>query len=68
MNIEKFTSAARSVISNAQMLAAKNNHQQLLPIHFLVAFVAEEQDVIRNLLTSFGASSNLILTRAEDEL
>ena len=26
MNIEKFTSAARAVISSAQMLAAKNNH------------------------------------------
>lgn len=68
MNIEKFTSAARAVISNAQMLAAKNNHQQLLPIHFLVVLAAEEQDVIRNLLTSLGASANLILTRSQEEL
>lgn len=68
MNIEKFTSAARAVISSAQMLAAKNNHQQLLPIHFLVTLVAEEQEVIRNLLASIGVSTNLILTRAEEEL
>jgi ATP-dependent Clp protease ATP-binding subunit ClpB len=68
MNIEKFTSAARAVISSAQMLAAKNNHQQLLPIHFLVTLVAEEQEVIRNLLASLGVSTNLVLTRAEEEL
>ena len=68
MNMEKFTSAARSVISNAQLLAAKNNHQQILPLHFLISLITAEQDVIKNILSSLGANSSLILARAEDEL
>lgn len=30
MDISKFTSVARSILSNIEFLAAKNNHQQIL--------------------------------------
>ena len=41
MNIDKFTAASRSALSTAQMIAAKNNHQQILPLHFLAALLAD---------------------------
>lgn len=68
MNIEKFTAASRTVISNAQMFAAKNNHQQLLPIHFLAAMLDDEQTVVKNLLSSLGVSNQLVQEKAEEEL
>ena len=68
MNIEKFTSAARSLLSNAQMLAAKNNHQQILPIHFLVALLEDENSIIPNLINIIGADTNLVISKSEEEL
>ncbi|MBN8512443.1 MAG: ATP-dependent chaperone ClpB [Rickettsiales bacterium] len=68
MNIEKFTAASRTVISNAQMLAAKNNHQQLLPIHFLAVMLDNEQTVVKNLLSSLGVSNQLVQEKSEEEL
>ena len=35
MNIEKFTAASKSLIASTQMIAAKNNHQQITPLHGL---------------------------------
>lgn len=68
MNIEKFTAAARSVIANAQMLAAKHRHQQLLPVHFLSALIAEDQSVIKNLLIALNVNKEEIIPLAQNEL
>ncbi|RTK93337.1 MAG: ATP-dependent chaperone ClpB [Rickettsiales bacterium] len=57
MNIEKFTASARSIISSAQLLAAKNNHQQLMPIHFLSSLIDSDQTVIKNLLIALNVKT-----------
>ncbi|WP_341763982.1 ATP-dependent chaperone ClpB [Candidatus Tisiphia endosymbiont of Beris chalybata] len=56
MNIEKFTTHAKSVISNAQNLAAKNDHQQILPLHILEALLKDESGVIINLINTLGVN------------
>jgi len=68
MNIEKFTSASRALLSTAQMIAAKNNHQQILPLHFLSALLNEENAVISNLINIIGADSNLVASACTEEL
>ncbi|GAB4163017.1 MAG: ATP-dependent chaperone ClpB [Rickettsiaceae bacterium] len=68
MNVDKFTAAARSVISTAQMIAAKNNHQQLLPLHFFAALVQDDQAVIKNLLVALEANIKEVAIRIEEEL
>src|SRR5690606_34475305 len=68
MNIEKFTAASRQILSNAQLLAAKHNHQQLMPVHFLAALLDEETGIIVNLINSIGADINNISTKVADEL
>ena len=68
MNIEKFTLAARNVISASQLLAAKYNHQQILPLHLLACLLREESDVITNLINKLGADSSLITLRTDKEL
>ena len=68
MNIDKFTAASRSVLSTAQMIAAKNNHQQILPLHFLEALLADENNIITNLINMAGGDIQNISARCEDEL
>ena len=68
MNIEKFTSASREILSDAQMLAAKSNHQQILPLHFLSALLSREDGVVLNLINTIGADYSHIVTNCEKEL
>jgi ATP-dependent Clp protease ATP-binding subunit ClpB len=68
MNIEKFTVAAREIISNSQMLAAKNNHQQILPLHFLAALLQEDNGIIDGLVQQIGASSKTLESQINEEL
>ena len=68
MNIEKFTAASRALLSDAQMIAAKNNHQQILPLHFLSALLSEENAIISNLINTIGADNNLIASDCAEEL
>ena len=51
MNIDKFTNHAKLVISNAQIEAAKNDHQQILPLHLLKVLLNEDAGIISNLVT-----------------
>lgn len=68
MNIDKFTAASRSVLSTAQMMAAKNNHQQILPLHFLSALLSDENNIIANLINMADADIQHIWSRCEEEL
>lgn len=68
MNIEKFTSAARSVLSGAQMLAASKNNQQILPIHILSALLVEETGIVLNLLNAVSANLTNIKKQIDLEI
>lgn len=56
MDINKFTTQAKSVITNAQSLAAKNDHQQVLPLHIFIALLNDDSGVIVNLINSLEAN------------
>ena len=56
MDMNKFTTHAKSVISNAQSLAAKNDHQQILPLHILASLLNDDSGVITNLINISGSS------------
>ncbi|UCM86150.1 MAG: ATP-dependent chaperone ClpB [Rickettsia endosymbiont of Culicoides impunctatus] len=56
MNIDKFTTHAKSVLSNAQSIAAKNDHQQILPLHILASLLNDDSGVIDNLINTLGTS------------
>ncbi|NRB11191.1 MAG: ATP-dependent chaperone ClpB [Rickettsiaceae bacterium] len=68
MNIEKFTAAAKQVISNAQIYAAKNNHQQILPVHLLSSLLEEDSGVIGNLINIINADISTISNQTEKAL
>ena len=56
MNIEKFTTHAKSIISSSQSLAAANDHQQVSPLHILAALVEDNTGIITNLINIIGAN------------
>ena len=56
MNIEKFTTHAKSTIANAQSLAAASDHQQVLPLHILAALIEDNTGIITNLINIVGAN------------
>ena len=71
MNHEIYTQKALQILSEAQNLAALEDHQRLEDIHLLLALLQEEQDIIGKILSSMGAdSANLanLTTRAVDAL
>ncbi|MBU6184093.1 MAG: ATP-dependent chaperone ClpB [Rickettsiales bacterium] len=68
MNIEKFTVAARNIISASQLLAAKYNHQQILPLHLLSCLLQEESGIIVNLINKLGVDISLAKLRVDKEL
>lgn len=68
MNLDKFTIAARGVLTSAQMLAAKHNNQQILPIHLLSSLLEEETGVVGNLLTSMGVDATKLAVKASGEV
>jgi ATP-dependent Clp protease ATP-binding subunit ClpB len=68
MNIEKFTAASKSLISSTQMIAAKNNHQQITPLHFLSTLLQDENNIIINLINSINADITNIISECRDAL
>ena len=50
------------------MIAAKNNHQQILPLHFLASLLADENGVITNIINMVGGDLRSINTKCEEEL
>src|SRR5438309_121043 len=68
MNIDKFTTHSKNIISAAQGIAAKNDHQQLLPLHLLAALLADDTGVINNLISICEGDLHLLDSNAEQEL
>ena len=56
MDINKFTTISRDIISSAQMLAISKDHQQILPIHLLSSLIDKEQSIITNILSALGVN------------
>ncbi|MCX4079143.1 ATP-dependent chaperone ClpB [Rickettsia rhipicephali] len=68
MNIDKFTAHAKSVIASSQSLAAKNDHQQILPLHLLSSLLSEETGIIQTLINNAGGNINLLKDQVQLEL
>ncbi|WP_153019856.1 Clp protease N-terminal domain-containing protein, partial [Rickettsia sp. Tenjiku01] len=56
MNFDKFTAHAKSAIASSQSLAAKNDHQQILPLHLLASLLSEETGIIQTLINNTGGN------------
>lgn len=68
MNLNKFTVAAQGVISQAQMIAAKNNNQQILPLHIFLSLMEDETGIVISLLNALGVQLSDLATQVKNEI
>ncbi|RYE06595.1 MAG: ATP-dependent chaperone ClpB [Rickettsiaceae bacterium] len=68
MNIEKLTTQAQIIISNSQNLAARHDHQQVLPIHILSILLSENTGIITNLIVACNSDIHLLKYNVQKEL
>ncbi|ODA38354.1 ATP-dependent chaperone ClpB [Rickettsia sp. wq] len=68
MNIDKFTAHAKSAITNCQHIAAKNDHQQILPLHLLASLFNEGTGIVKTLISNSGGNLNILADQVQVEL
>jgi ATP-dependent Clp protease ATP-binding subunit ClpB len=54
MDVEKLTIKVQQSLNEAQLIAVKNNHQQIDTIHLFAALIAQEDGLIPNIFSKMG--------------
>jgi ATP-dependent Clp protease ATP-binding subunit ClpB len=68
MRLDKFTIKAQEAIQQAQSMADKLGHQEVLPEHVLAALVEQEEGIIPPLLQKLGAAPRALRADLQREL
>jgi len=68
MKLDKFTVKAQEALQEAQAIARKRDHQEILPEHLLSALLAQEDGLVGPLLQRVGAEPRLVAQRLEEDL
>ncbi|HEY5561933.1 MAG TPA: ATP-dependent chaperone ClpB [Clostridiaceae bacterium] len=56
MDVEKLTIKVQQSLNEAQLIAVKNNHQQIDTIHLFAALIAQEDGLIPNIFSKMGVN------------
>ncbi|MBU3143297.1 ATP-dependent chaperone ClpB [Clostridium sp. CF012] len=56
MDVEKLTVKVQQSLNEAQLIAVKNNHQQIDTIHLFAALIAQEDGLIPNIFSKMGVN------------
>ncbi len=54
MNIEKFTRKSQEALNSANALAVEMNHQEIMPMHVILALIRQSEGLIPSLLEHMG--------------
>src|SRR6266446_618130 len=68
MKLDKLTVKAQEALQDAQSIARRRDHQEILPEHVLAALLAQQEGLVVPLLQRIGADPKLVQARVEDEL
>jgi len=68
MKLDKFTVKAQEALQDAQSIARRRDHQEILPEHVLAALLAQQDGLVAPILQRIGADPSLVQARLEDEL
>jgi len=66
--MDKLTIKAQEALGRSQKLAGDNGHQQIEPVHLLLALLDEPEGLGRTLLRKIGADADLLAGRAQESL
>ncbi|MCE1253534.1 MAG: ATP-dependent chaperone ClpB [Anaerolineae bacterium] len=68
MNLDKFTQKAQEAIYQAQEITREYNHQNIEPIHLLLALLQQEDGIIPTLVGKISGSDQGLRNEVRDEL
>jgi ATP-dependent Clp protease ATP-binding subunit ClpB len=68
MKLDKLTVKAQEALQDAQSIARRRDHQEILPEHVLAALLAQQDGLVAPILQRIGADPSLVQARLEDEL
>ena len=68
MNFNNYTQKSLEAVQNAQNLARSNNHQELHPVHLLLAMLRQDGGLIPQLLRKMEVSPESLAAAADREL
>lgn len=68
MDLNRYTQRAQAFLQNAQLLALRENNQQLTPFHLLKVFLDDPEGLARQLLTKANISSESLAQNVQQEL
>ncbi|MBD3391095.1 MAG: ATP-dependent chaperone ClpB [Chitinivibrionales bacterium] len=68
MDLEKFTRKSQEALVRTQELVAEYNHQEITPLHLLLALLEQENGLVPALLNKAGADLGAIQSAIRDKL
>lgn len=68
MEIEKFTTKSRAILSAAQSCAAKHDNQQIVPIHLLYSLLQDEDNITKSIINLAQGNLARIEQRTLEEI
>src|SRR5882672_8748876 len=68
LRFERLTVKAQEAIEQSQQTASQRDHQQLTPLHLLVALVSQPDGVVQPVLEKLKVSPDAILMEADRAL
>jgi ATP-dependent Clp protease ATP-binding subunit ClpB len=57
MDLEKFTRKSQEALNSGHAIAVEMNHQELLPLHVVLALVRDPQGLVASLLSKLGVAT-----------
>jgi len=54
IRFDRFTQKAQEAVQQSQVTAAENDHQQIHPLHLLIALVEQPEGIVRSVLAKLG--------------
>jgi ATP-dependent Clp protease ATP-binding subunit ClpB len=68
MNAEKFTSKSQEAINGCNKIAVELNHQEILPLHLLLALCMQQGGLVRTVLEKLGVAVETMQQTIMDKL
>ncbi|MDR3153377.1 MAG: ATP-dependent chaperone ClpB, partial [Deltaproteobacteria bacterium] len=68
MRFDKFTIKSQEAVADAQTLAERKGHQEILPLHLALALIRQPEGLIGPVLNKAGVPASIIAGELENEL
>ena len=68
IRFDKFTQKAQEAVQQSQTIAADSNHQQISPLHLLIALVEQAEGIVQAVLPKLGVQAAAISAESRRQL